>query len=124
MPPVDTKDASAEGKVDAAETPSDRLARFAGTLFEEDIPAEAVIGEDRLTVEEVRSAMNVWLDTADLPPAWQRKRFQQELEKQQYYQQRNKRARVSHTKTRVALLAGLGIDVKRIKSCLPNTESP
>jgi SRSO17 transposase len=79
---------------------------------------------DRLTVEEVRSAMNVWLDTADLPPACQRKRFQQELEKQQYYQQRNKRARVSHTKTRVALLAGLGIDVKRVKSCHPNTESP
>ena len=43
------------GAVDARETGSDRLARFAGTLFEEAIPAEAVIGEDRLTVEEIVS---------------------------------------------------------------------
>lgn len=39
--------------IDAIETGSDRLARFASTLFEEDITAEAVIGEDRLTVEEI-----------------------------------------------------------------------
>lgn len=39
--------------IDATETGSDRLARFASTLFEEDITAEAVIGEDRLTVEEI-----------------------------------------------------------------------
>ena len=47
--------------MDAAETPNDRLARFASTLFEEDIPAEAVIGEDRLTVEEI-----VRLETQDI----------------------------------------------------------
>lgn len=41
------------GIVDAMETGSDRLARFASTLFEEDIPPDAVIGEDRLTVEEI-----------------------------------------------------------------------
>ncbi|MEI6232646.1 MAG: DEAD/DEAH box helicase [Planctomycetota bacterium] len=35
------------------ETSSDRLARFAGTLFEEDINASAIIGEDRLEVEEI-----------------------------------------------------------------------
>lgn len=41
------------GSVDAIETGGDRLARFASDLFEEDIPAEAVIVEDRLTVEEI-----------------------------------------------------------------------
>jgi DEAD/DEAH box helicase domain-containing protein len=40
-------------QLDAQETGSDRLARFASTLFEEEIPMEAVIGEDRLTVEEI-----------------------------------------------------------------------
>lgn len=50
------------GQADARETSHDRLARFASTLFEEEIPAEAVIGEDRLTVEEI-----VRPDPADLP---------------------------------------------------------
>jgi DEAD/DEAH box helicase domain-containing protein len=44
---------NAASNVDAVETSSDRLARFASTLFEENITAEAVIGEDRLTVEEI-----------------------------------------------------------------------
>lgn len=38
---------------DTMETGSDRLARFASTLFEEEISSEAVITEDRLTVEEI-----------------------------------------------------------------------
>ena len=42
-----------DGTVDAKETATDRLARFAGTLFEEEITAEAVIAEDRLEVEEI-----------------------------------------------------------------------
>lgn len=42
-----------DGSVDAIETGSDRLAAFARTLFEEDIQVDAVIGEDRLTVEEI-----------------------------------------------------------------------
>jgi SRSO17 transposase len=79
---------------------------------------------DRMTVEQVRSAMNTWLDAAELPPGPRRKRFETELQKQQYYQQRNNQARVSHTKTRVARLTAMGIDISRIKSCLPDTESP
>ena len=38
---------------DAAESGKDRLARFARTLFEEDIQSDAVIGEDRESVAEV-----------------------------------------------------------------------
>lgn len=76
---------------------------------------------DRITVEQVRSAMNVWLDAADLPPAARRQRYEQELQKQQYYQRRNQQARASHTKTQLARLQRLGIDINRIKSCIPET---
>ena len=79
---------------------------------------------DRLSVEQVRSAMNVWLDTADLPAAARKKRVNKELKKQQYHQRRNKQARTSHTKTRIRQLAALGIGVDKIKSCLPNNNAP
>ena len=55
-PALSQSEREQEGTVDAKETGSDRLARFASTLFEEDIDAEAVIGEDRLTVEEIIAA--------------------------------------------------------------------
>ncbi len=79
---------------------------------------------DRITVEQVRSAMDVWLAAADLPSPFRRKRFQEELEKQDYYQRRNKQARQSHTKTRTATLAAMGIDINRIKSCTSWDEQP
>jgi len=47
------REGETDGSTDAEETGIDRLARFSGTLFEEDIPPEAVIGEDRLEVEEI-----------------------------------------------------------------------
>jgi SRSO17 transposase len=79
---------------------------------------------DRITVEQVRSAMNVWLEAVELPAAARRKRFQAELAKHQYYQQRNKQARTSHTKTRIRRLRDMGIDVDKIKSCIPHELSP
>jgi SRSO17 transposase len=78
---------------------------------------------DRLSVEQVRSAMNVWLDAADLPPRCRRQRFEKEQANQQYYQRRAKQARVSHTKTRRRLLNALGIDADRIKSCVDRKAS-
>jgi SRSO17 transposase len=74
---------------------------------------------DRISIEQVRSAMNTWLDAADLPPAPRQQRYRAEQEKQEYYQRRNQQARKSHTKTRLAQLRALGIDVNRIKSCHP-----
>ncbi len=79
---------------------------------------------DWISVEQVRSAMNVWLDAADLPPSVRRQRFEEELQKQQYYQRRNRFARTSHTKTRITRLTALGIDITRIKSCVPDTAGP
>ena len=84
----------------------------------DDSPGERA---DRISVEQVRSAMNVYLDAASLPASARRQRFETELKKQQYYQRRNRQARVSHTKTRLARFTALGIDVTRIKSCLSDT---
>jgi len=79
---------------------------------------------DRLSVEQVRSAMNAWLETADSPAVVRREQFQVELAKQRYYQHRNRQARTSHTKTRIRRLAAAGIDVDRIKSCVAQERPP
>lgn len=79
---------------------------------------------DRISIEQIRSATNTWLDTIDLPPAARRERFEKELKKQRYYQRRNRQARKSHTKTRLRELKALGIDVDKIKSCLPDGNGP
>jgi SRSO17 transposase len=70
----------------------------------------------RLTVEQVRSAVNVWLSI--LEPRSRKGRYEKELKKQQYYQRRNSQARRSHTKTRIKCLEALGVDVDKIKSCI------
>ncbi len=77
---------------------------------------------DRITVEQVHSATNVWLESSDLPPRHRRQRLEQECDKQRYYQDRNRQARRSHTKTRIAELEAIGIDINRIKSCLPKPD--
>ena len=79
---------------------------------------------DRIRVEQVRSARNVWLETADLPSAARQRRWAEELAKQRDRQRRNQPARTSHTKTRIARLRALGIEVSRITSCLPNHHDP
>jgi len=73
---------------------------------------------DRLTVEQVRSAMNTWLSAADLKPAARRERYEKELNDHRYHQRRSRQSRTSHTKTRIARLDALGIDVHKIKSCI------
>jgi SRSO17 transposase len=75
---------------------------------------------EELTTEQVRRAINAWLQAA-MPRLSKTERLEKELAKQQYYQRRNAQARRSHTKTRKARLKALGIDADRIKSCLPPT---
>lgn len=76
---------------------------------------------DRLTVEQVRSAVNIWLETANLPPSVRRTRFEDEIARHQYHQRRSQQARKSHTKTKLRRLTAIGIDVETIKSCIPDT---
>lgn len=75
-------------------------------------------GLSRLTVEQVRSAMNAWLSAAEMKPATRRQCYQKELDQQHYHQRRNAQSRKSHTKTRIAKLKAVGIDPDQIKSCL------
>ena len=77
---------------------------------------------EHLTTEQVRRAMNVWMEAAQ-GRLTQEARLQRELAKQQYYQRRNAQARRSHAKTRKAHLRSLGIDADRIKSCIPPPSS-
>lgn len=73
---------------------------------------------DRISIEQVRSAMDVWLDAADLSPSARKDRYEAEIRKQIYYQRRNQQARNSHTKTKIKELKDKGIDPDKIKSCL------
>jgi SRSO17 transposase len=73
---------------------------------------------DRLTVEQVRGAINTWLRSVDLKPAARQQCYEQELRNQHYHQRRGRQARTSHVKTRIARLRALGIDPDKIKSCL------
>jgi len=81
----------------------------------------AIVHDDpleHLTTEQVRRAINTWLQAA-APRLTKIERLEKELAKQQYYQKRAAQAQRSHTKTRKAHLKALGIDADRIKSCLP-----
>lgn len=89
----------------------------ARTRQELDTATEAEAGL-RLSLEQVRSAMNTWLQAADLKPMARRARYEQELKKQRYHQTRNQQARTSHTKTRRKRLLRLGVDPDKIKSCI------
>jgi SRSO17 transposase len=73
---------------------------------------------EQLTTEQVRRAINTWLEVSR-PRLSKIDRLEKELAKQQYYQRRGAQAQRSHTKTRKALLKTLGIEAERIKSCVP-----
>lgn len=80
----------------------------------------AIVHDDpleHLTTEQVRRAVNTWLQGATR--LTKTERLEKELVKQQYYQKRNAQAQRSHTKTRKARLKALGINADRIKSCVP-----
>ena len=84
--------------------------------FAAELPREDRV--EQLTTEQVRRAMNVWL-TAQDHGLTKTEHLQRELNKQEYYQRRNRQARTSHTKTRTKRLLSLGIDPDCIKSCVP-----
>ena len=77
---------------------------------------------EHLTTEQVRRAMNVWLEAA-AGRLTKTERYERELAIQRYHQRRNAQARRSHTKTRRSQLKSLGINVDRIKSCIPRSST-
>jgi SRSO17 transposase len=89
----------------------------AKTRKELDTTGEAEAGL-RLSLEQVRSAMDTWLQAADLKPTAKKARYEREMQKQCYHQHRNQQACASHTKTRRKRLIALGVDPDKIKSCI------
>lgn len=79
--------------------------------------------EGMLTVEQVRRAVNVYLRNHHLPPLLRDQAYEKELREQQYYQERNAQAEASHRKTRIKQYQELGIDIGKIKSCRPKSNS-
>ncbi len=84
-------------------------------------PSKLVAGGRLLTMEQVRRAVNVFIDTLDLSRQKRYKRYEEELERQHYHQRRNATASQSHRKTRIKQLYELGIDPNRIKCVSPNS---
>jgi SRSO17 transposase len=81
----------------------------------------AIVHDDpleHLTTEQVRRAINTWIQVA-APRLTKVDQLEKELAKQQYHQKRNAQAQRAHTKTKKARLKALGIDADRIKSCIP-----
>lgn len=79
-------------------------------------PNEDVLSGELLTMEQVRRATNVFIGSLDLAPRCRQERYQQESSRHRYHSRRNAQAAKSHHKTRLARLAQLGIDPKKIKS--------
>ena len=71
-----------------------------------------------VSMEQVRRAVNVCLNASCLTHDARAQYYRLEKERQDYYQQRNAKARQSHHKSRIARLLAIGIDPDRIKSCL------
>lgn len=82
-------------------------------------PSKLVTSGQRLTLEQVRRAMDVFLQAIGLSRSQRRRSLESELERQRYYQSRNATASRSHRKTRLKQLKQLEIDPDKIKSVFP-----
>ena len=80
---------------------------------------EVVTAAERLTLEQVRRAADVYIGCIDLPPKARHSKYQAELTRMRYHQDRNAAASRSHQKTRLAEYETLGIDPSKIKSVRP-----
>jgi SRSO17 transposase len=90
---------------------------FCARVREKFSPSDEVTTGELLTTEQVRRAMNIYLEGVGLPSS-RTQLYRDELDRQKYYQQRNTAAARSHQKKRRKLLQALGIDPESIKSLL------
>jgi hypothetical protein len=84
-------------------------------------PSEIITDSERLTLEQVRRAADVFIASMDLPPRLRRARYQAELERMRYHQVRNAEASRCHRTRRFAGYRAMGIDPDRIKSIDENS---
>ena len=78
--------------------------------------SEIVTDAERLTVEQVRRAMDKYIDSLASPPRLRRNRYQAVADQIDYHQKRNAAASKSHWQTRLRRYRALGIDPMTIKS--------
>jgi len=82
----------------------------------EDAPERA----GRLTLEQVRGAVNAWFEATAMTPKKRRERYETEINNIARHRTRNEQACRSHTQTRKEeRLADMNIDADRIRSCVP-----
>jgi SRSO17 transposase len=79
-------------------------------------PSEDVCSGELLTMEQVRRAADVMIETMGLRRRDRDRKLADEIARQTYYARRNAAAAKSHRKTRRKRLAELGIDPEKIKS--------
>jgi hypothetical protein len=87
-------------------------------------PRKDVLSGELLTMEQVRRAANVVVDSMSFPPRTRERLFREESERHNYHARRNAQASKSHRKTRRKWLKELGIDPERIKSVPPKQPPP
>lgn len=78
--------------------------------------SEIVTDAERLTLEQVRRAADVFIQTRRLPPRIRHQHYEAEHARMTYHQLRNSEASRSHRKRRVASYLAIGIDPQKIKS--------
>lgn len=84
-------------------------------------PSQLVTSGELLTMEQVRRAANVYIETMYLPLKSRMAQYEKELSNQRYYSQRNATAAESHRKKKLKRLEAIGIDVGKIKSVPPKS---
>lgn len=88
---------------------------FCARVREKFSPSDEVSSGELLTTEQVRRAMNIYLEGARLPRS-RTHLYRDELDRQKYYQHRNATAARSHRKKRRRQMEALGINPDSIKS--------
>lgn len=78
--------------------------------------SKLVTSGELLSMEQVRRAANVFIDSMHLPPKPRQTVYEKEISNQQYYAQRNATAAKSHHKRRLKQLKEIGIDPDKIKT--------
>ena len=78
--------------------------------------SEVVTEAERLTLEQIRRAADVYVASIGLPSSSRSQRYQAELDRMEYHQKRNADASRSHRKRRYEEFRAIGIDPDKIKS--------
>jgi SRSO17 transposase len=79
-------------------------------------PSEDVLSGELLTTEQVRRAVNIYLQSITMSRRRRQQFYQAEVNRQSYHARRNAQAALSHQKKRRTQLATLGIDPDTLKS--------